>query len=77
MKGECHDGQDRLHFPIGRCEWSDPMQDGAEAVFPAHIGKNKWFFFVYEDQHRCQAIQTAADKNEERRPRQWAGQQSI
>jgi hypothetical protein len=57
-----------MFFHVYRSKRRDPVKYGTQAVLPAHIGKDHFFFLIYQDDHIDQPVQAAYDKNDKGHP---------
>jgi hypothetical protein len=64
--GDNRHGRMPAHIFSGK--WRAPTKNRAQTVFPAHIGVNKFFFFMDQHDQVDQPVQAAADKNDKGQP---------
>ena len=63
VKCKGDNGQYRMFSPVGARKGDDPVQNRAQAVFPAHVAVYELFLGVYQPQQMDEPVQAAADKN--------------
>ena len=77
MKGEGHNGHNGMLPHILGGKRDTPVQNGAQAVFKTHVGKDKFFFLIDQGQHSDQPVQATEEKDGESHPDQGATHEIV